>query len=280
MAQLIVPGVVWTRTIYCATTDTRIEHTQAPLHINLSKGSFLQAHQDNSKYTQQYKKSRRLVTFSSVSIFGLVLLSIMLVLSAFIAIHVSVGVQPQLVQQSISSKAMQHGRVVLVPRETATVSPKQATPQPHKSAPPFPVAQVPKVVPPTPTPIPVSPSTPTPTPTAVPTQPVVTPTPSGGGSGSGSGSGSSIVSMIDQVFGADAPTAVQIATCESGLNPNAYNPASIGGSHAAGLFQILYPSSWYTTPEAGLSPYDAMANIQAAHSIFVRDGYSWREWTC
>lgn len=86
--------------------------------------------------------------------------------------------------------------------------------------------------------------------------------------------------MIDQVFGADAPTAVRIATCESGLNPNAYNPTSIGGSHAAGLFQILYPSTWYTTPEAGLSPYDAMANIQAAHSIFVRDGYSWREWVC
>lgn len=156
---------------------------------------------------------------------------------------------------------------------------QQRASKPRKTAPSFPVARVAKVVV---TPAPVVTATPAPvvtatvpTPTPVPTQPVATPAPSSGGS-------SSIVSMIDQVFGADAPTAVQIATCESGLNPNAYNPASIGGSHAAGLFQILYPSTWYTTPQgqAGLSPYDAMANIQAAHSIFVRDGYSWREWVC
>jgi len=157
------------------------------------------------------------------------------------------------------------------------------TPKPRKTAPRFPVARVARVIvtpAPVTTPAPVVTSTPAPVvtatvPTPVPTQPVATPAPSSGGSGS-------IVSMIDQVFGADAPTAVQIATCESGLNPNAYNPTSIGGSHAAGLFQILYPSTWYTTPQgqAGLSPYDAMANIQAAHSIFVRDGYSWREWVC
>jgi murein DD-endopeptidase MepM/ murein hydrolase activator NlpD len=91
---------------------------------------------------------------------------------------------------------------------------------------------------------------------------------------------SSVASMIDQVFGPYAPTALQIAQCESGLNPGAYNPTSIGGSHAAGVFQILYPSTWAGTSEAAASPYDAMSNILAAHEIFVRDGYSWREWTC
>ena|SRR6266516_856372 len=90
----------------------------------------------------------------------------------------------------------------------------------------------------------------------------------------------SITGMIYQVFGSYGARAVNVATCESGLNPDAYNPISIDGSHAAGLFQILYPSTWAGTPEANSSPYDAWANIQAAHAIFVRDGYSWREWTC
>jgi hypothetical protein len=89
-----------------------------------------------------------------------------------------------------------------------------------------------------------------------------------------------IASMINQVFGADGPAANRVAQCESGENPNAYNPVSVGGSHAEGLFQILYPSTWRTTSQAGQSPYDAQANILAAHEIFVRDGYSWREWTC
>ena len=89
-----------------------------------------------------------------------------------------------------------------------------------------------------------------------------------------------VIAMIKQVFGSYAPGAMQVAKCESGLNPLAYNPISIGGSHAEGLFQILYPSTWRGTSEASSSPYSAMANTLAAHQIFVRDGYSWREWTC
>ena len=84
----------------------------------------------------------------------------------------------------------------------------------------------------------------------------------------------SIPAMIDQVFGAYGPAAINIARCESGLNPNAYNP-----SGAMGLFQIM-PGTWAGTSEAGASPYNAEANIIAAHEIFVRDGYSWREWVC
>ena len=89
-----------------------------------------------------------------------------------------------------------------------------------------------------------------------------------------------VTSMIYQVFGPYAPSAMRIARCESGFNPNAYNPQPVLGSHAMGVFQILYPSTWMTTPQAASSPYDARANISAAHSIFVRDGYSWREWQC
>lgn len=91
---------------------------------------------------------------------------------------------------------------------------------------------------------------------------------------------SSVVSTIHQVFGPYGSQAVRIATCESSLNPGAVNSIAIGGSHAAGLFQILYPSTWYTTSQAHASPYNVMANIRAAHDIFVRDGYSWREWQC
>jgi hypothetical protein len=64
------------------------------------------------------------------------------------------------------------------------------------------------------------------------------------------------------------------------LNPQATNPISIGGSHAAGLFQVLYPSTWDTTSQAGASPYDARANAQAAYEIFARDGFTWSEWVC
>jgi hypothetical protein len=95
----------------------------------------------------------------------------------------------------------------------------------------------------------------------------VTPQPTPASSGS-------IEAMINQAFGSYGPGAINVARCESGLNPDAYN-----ASGAAGLFQIM-PSTWARTSEAGQSPFNAAANIAAAHEIFVRDGYSWREWTC
>ncbi len=97
---------------------------------------------------------------------------------------------------------------------------------------------------------------------------------------SGSYSRSAVAAIIYRVFGPYSSGAMNVAMCESGLNPRASNPYSFNGSHAAGVFQILYPSTWMRTPEAAYSPYDATANILAAYSIFTRDGYSWREWSC
>ncbi|HLV99206.1 MAG TPA: transglycosylase SLT domain-containing protein [Ktedonobacterales bacterium] len=112
---------------------------------------------------------------------------------------------------------------------------------------------------------------PTPTPTPTPTPQPQPPVPPGS---------AQVVSIIDSVFGSYSNAAIAVARCESGLNPSAVNPTSIGGSHATGLFQILYPSTWDTTSQAGNSPYDAEANAKAAYQIFSRDGYNWHEWTC
>ena len=127
---------------------------------------------------------------------------------------------------------------------------------------------VPRQVASTPTPVPQPVKI---NPTQVPTTPIPYPT-SPGQAG--------VIAMINQVFGPYAGGALNVARCESGFNPLAYNPVSIGGNHAAGVFQILYPSTWDGTSQAASSPYNAMANILAAHQIFVRDGYSWRECSC
>lgn len=85
----------------------------------------------------------------------------------------------------------------------------------------------------------------------------------------------SYADMIREAFGSYGDEAVRVATCESGLNPNAYN----GVLGAAGLFQII-PGTFASTSYRGQSVYNPAANIGAAHEIFVRDGYSWREWAC
>lgn len=89
-----------------------------------------------------------------------------------------------------------------------------------------------------------------------------------------------ITSMITAVFGPYAAQAIEIANCESSMNPNAVNKESVGGSYATGVFQILYPSTWNTTSYKSGNPKDARTNILAAYEIFKRDGYSWREWAC
>jgi hypothetical protein len=118
---------------------------------------------------------------------------------------------------------------------------------------------------------------PTPLPTATPTpQPSVRnpgPIPSNPGT-------QAIIAEIQSVFGSYASSALVVARCESSYNPLAYNPIPVLGSHAMGVFQILYPITWQRTAQAAKSPYDANANILAAHEIFVNDGYSWREWAC
>jgi hypothetical protein len=89
-----------------------------------------------------------------------------------------------------------------------------------------------------------------------------------------------VINEIKAVFGPYSAGALNIARCESGFNPSAYNHTPVAGAHAAGVFQILDTSTWRSTSYAGQSPYNAYANIHAAYQIFQRDGYSWREWQC
>jgi hypothetical protein len=121
-----------------------------------------------------------------------------------------------------------------------------------------------------------------PTSTPTPTPPPVSAGNAGGNNGYTTDPGSAaIIADIQNVFGATySPGAINVARCESGFNPNARNTIAVLGSHAEGIFQILYPITWQSTSQAASSPYDAAANVRAAHEIFVRDGYSWKEWSC
>jgi hypothetical protein len=67
--------------------------------------------------------------------------------------------------------------------------------------------------------------------------------------------------------------AFNVAYCESRYHPNSVNSSS----GAAGLFQFL-PSTWAFTPWHASSPFDPVANANAAAWLYKRDGPS--QWQC
>lgn len=133
---------------------------------------------------------------------------------------------------------------------------------------------------------------PTPTPTPRPTPTPAPPPPPAGGYGQlppgplpppplQPNPGSAVVQdYIRQVFGPWAGQALGVARCESGYSPNAWNPYELLRSHASGVFQILYPSTWAETPYWSDNPFDYRLNILGAWWLFSRDGHTWREWAC
>jgi uncharacterized protein YraI len=87
--------------------------------------------------------------------------------------------------------------------------------------------------------------------------------------------GTDVVSIIyaaAAAYGQSGDDMLRVATCESGLNPYAYNPAGWYG-----LFQFV-PSTFASTPYAGFDIYDPVANANAAAWMWSvgRRG----EWTC
>lgn len=64
--------------------------------------------------------------------------------------------------------------------------------------------------------------------------------------------------------------ALRVATCESGLAPDAVNP----WSGAAGLFQLLM--EYHRWRLGGGSEFDPVANTRAAYSLWLERG--WQPW--
>jgi Transglycosylase SLT domain len=86
-----------------------------------------------------------------------------------------------------------------------------------------------------------------------------------------------IAKIIYDAFSPLGPDAVvwadRIAYCESRYHPNSVNT----DSGAAGLFQFM-PGTWGGTPWASQSPFDPVANAQAAAWLYNRYGPG--RWTC
>jgi regulator of protease activity HflC (stomatin/prohibitin superfamily) len=86
-----------------------------------------------------------------------------------------------------------------------------------------------------------------------------------------------IAKIISDAFSPLGPAAVQwainVAYCESRYHPNSVNT----DSGASGLFQFM-PGTWGGTPWASQSPFDPVANAQAAAWLYSR--YGPRRWTC
>ncbi|TME10484.1 MAG: lytic transglycosylase domain-containing protein [Chloroflexi bacterium] len=86
-----------------------------------------------------------------------------------------------------------------------------------------------------------------------------------------------IAKIISDAFSPLGPSAVQwavnVAYCESRYHPNSVNSSS----GASGLFQFL-PSTWAFTPWHAQSPFDPVANAQAAAWLYHRSGPN--QWEC
>jgi regulator of protease activity HflC (stomatin/prohibitin superfamily) len=86
-----------------------------------------------------------------------------------------------------------------------------------------------------------------------------------------------IAKIINDAFSPLGPAAVQwainVAYCESRYHPNSVN----SDSGASGLFQFM-PSTWGGTPWASQSPFDPVANAQAAAWLYSHYGPG--RWTC
>jgi soluble lytic murein transglycosylase-like protein len=82
--------------------------------------------------------------------------------------------------------------------------------------------------------------------------------------------------LIRQAFAPQGQAAVdwglRVAACESGYNPNAYNPDG-----ASGVFQFM-PGTFRGTPYGNQNIFDASANVNAAAWYFQR--YGGAAWSC
>lgn len=88
-----------------------------------------------------------------------------------------------------------------------------------------------------------------------------------------------IINFIYDTFGKDADNALKVFTCESGLNPRAYNDnTSWGGiGHDLGVAQI---NDHYQGVTNAAFLYNYKINILMAKQIFDKWGHNFHAWTC
>lgn len=86
-----------------------------------------------------------------------------------------------------------------------------------------------------------------------------------------------IEEKIRETFPEDPDTAVLIAKCESGLNPNALNTKNKNGTSDGGLMQI---NSVHDTRllELGLDKFNVDDNLAFARILYEERG--WKPWVC
>lgn len=83
--------------------------------------------------------------------------------------------------------------------------------------------------------------------------------------------------IIINAFPEDPHTAVAIAKCESGLNPNAYNPTNTNGTTDGGLFQINSAHDSRLN-KLGLDKFNPVDATKYARILYDEQG--WHPWTC
>jgi Transglycosylase SLT domain len=148
--------------------------------------------------------------------------------------------------------------------KAAAQAPPPPPPPPPPTPEPAPPAPAPAPAPPVAAPAP-APAPPVAAPAPAPAPPPPPPAPT------------SISAIIDAAFARYGPGvqawAHRIAFCESTNNPNAVNASS----GAAGLFQFL-PYTWAHSPYAGQSPFNPVANANAAAWLYGQMGPA--AWEC
>ena len=83
--------------------------------------------------------------------------------------------------------------------------------------------------------------------------------------------------LIRETFPEDPLVAVAVATCESGLNPKAYNPTNSNGSVDGGLWQINSVHD-KQLQAMGLDKFNPEHATQFARMLYEKNG--WNDWVC
>jgi hypothetical protein len=81
---------------------------------------------------------------------------------------------------------------------------------------------------------------------------------------------------IRKVF-PDAPIMLEVARCESGFKPNAYNPTN--GSGDKGIMQISTKYHGHRTNALGLDMYDVQDNLKYARMLYDESGLQPWKWS-